>query len=52
MKLDNENQRKMLIQLIAAATFQGAAVKEVAKLLHEVETAEIDVKAVEACGAG
>jgi len=42
MKVDNEEQRKMLVDLLNATTFQGTAIDEVATLKKAIVTAEVD----------
>lgn len=42
MKLDNEQQRKILLQLIDNAQFPGSARKVVNDLATAIETAEVE----------
>jgi hypothetical protein len=42
MKLDNEEQRQILLQLIAAASVPGSAVEKVAELKRVIAQAELD----------
>lgn len=42
MKLDNENDRKILLGLIQAASIQGAHVFMIADLVQRIEAAEIE----------
>lgn len=41
MILDNELQRKMLIDIIEAGTFSGQAIRPISQLLYQIETATI-----------
>lgn len=41
MKLDNENDRSLLLDLISKATIQGSAVLMLADLVQRISTAEI-----------
>jgi hypothetical protein len=45
MKLDNEEQRSLLLQLLDMATFPGAARKAVYELGAAIETAGIESEA-------
>lgn len=42
MKLDNEDQRAILLQLIDNTTFPGKARHVINALAHSIETAEIE----------
>lgn len=42
MKLDNENQRGLLLQLINGSQFPGSARKAIYELGEAIETAEIE----------
>lgn len=44
MKLDNEQQRQILLQLIDAAQFPGTARKIINELAEAIETAEIEAQ--------
>jgi len=46
MKLDNEHQRMMLIEVINVATFPGKHAEEVADLLRALRGAEIEAAEV------
>lgn len=42
MKLDTERQRKILLDLIAAASLPGAAIDEVFALKQAIKSAELE----------
>lgn len=41
MILDNENQRKVLLELIASSAFNGKAIDEIYQLKHAIAKAEL-----------
>lgn len=42
MTLDNEEQRSMLLELIGAATFSGAAIEKIYALKKSIETSDVN----------
>lgn len=42
MKLDNERQRELLLEVISVATFHGKYAEEVAELIRALRQAEIN----------
>lgn len=44
MKLDNENDRKILLELIARSQIAGSAAPMIANLMQRIDGAEIDLK--------
>lgn len=52
MKLDNEDQRKLLLQIVSSTNIQGTfqqvkeATKTVGKLIDDIEKAEVHVETI------
>ena len=46
MKLDNENDRQILLDLIGKATIQGSAVFVLADIVQRIQNAKVEVPSV------
>ena len=52
MKLDSENDRNLLLDMISKATVQGSAVLMLADLVQRISAAELEVPVVESQNQG